>query len=338
MNALDVFNGDAFSVVELTDAVNKIDHVPGRAGAVAFAGAGKGIATTTAMIEEYNGALALVQTTARGGPGQQHSPNKRNVRSVPIPHIQLDDTVVADSIQNVREFGSTDRLAGVMSVIRDRQAEMASSIDLTLENLRLGALSGSVKDADGTELVNLYTLFGVQAETEVDFALNTSGTDVRGKCHTIRRAMAKNLKMPAGANFGIWAFCSDEFFDALLTHANVKGVYDGYAAAERRLGDSYAYGVFEFGGIFFENYRGTDDGTTVGIASNKARFFPVGVPGLFREYYAPADYEETVNTIGLPRYSRQYAMPNGKGRNLEVQSNPLPICMRPKTLMLAKKS
>jgi len=32
----------------------------------------------------------------------------------------------------------------------------------------------------------------------------------------------------------------------------------------------------------------------------KAYFFPVGVPGLFRQYNAPADFVETANTIGLP--------------------------------------
>jgi Phage major capsid protein E len=34
--------------------------------------------------------------------------------------------------------------------------------------------------------------------------------------------------------------------------------------------------------------------------ASKAYFFPVGVPGLFRQYNAPADFVETANTIGLP--------------------------------------
>jgi hypothetical protein len=55
-------------------------------------------------------------------------------------------------------------------------------------------------------------------------------------------------------------------------------------------------------------------------------------PGLFIERYAPADYEETVNTVGVPRYAKQYAMANGKGRNLEVQTNLIPICTQPLTL------
>jgi hypothetical protein len=53
--------------------------------------------------------------------------------------------------------------------------------------------------------------------------------------------------------------------------------------------------------------------------------------------YAPADYIETVNTKGMPRYAKQYPMPNDKGVNLEVQSNPLCYCVRPNTLVQGKR-
>jgi hypothetical protein len=65
-----------------------------------------------------------------------------------------------------------------------------------------------------------------------------------------------------------------------------------------------ARGSFEYGGIVFEEYRrrvGTVDFTD----ANKAYFFAVGVPGLFRQYNAPAHFVETANTIGLPRYAKQ---------------------------------
>ena len=54
----------------------------------------------------------------------------------------------------------------------------------------------------------------------------------------------------------------------------------------------------------FEEYRGRV-GTVDFTDASKAYFFPVGVPGLFRQYNAPADFVETANTIGLPRYAKQ---------------------------------
>lgn len=337
---IDVFNSDAFSTISLTAAINKVDHVPGRAGELAFAGVGEGVATTTVMIEEKAEALSLISTAPRGAPNAQEKSDKRTARSLAIPHIPLDDTVRADEVQNIRAFGSDNALQGVQTVVNDRLMKMAARHDLTLENLRLGALKGTITDADGSTIYNLFTEFGVSQESSVNFALTTATTDVRGKCATVIRAMKKNAKLALPSTARVHAFCGDNFFDALLSHANVKGVYDGYAAAERRLGDDYAYGIFEFGGIFFENYRGTDDGSTVGIGTDAVRFFWSGVPGLYAEYYAPGDFMETVNTVGLPRYAKAVPDPSGLNRfvSIHTQQNPLPLCLRPKTLMVGAKA
>jgi hypothetical protein len=92
------------------------------------------------------------------------------------------------------------------------------------------------------------------------------------------------------------------------------------------------YGAFEFGGIVFESYRGKVGSSDI-IGTDEVRIFPIGVPGLFRTVYAPADYIETVNTVGLPRYSRQYPSANGKRIEMESQMNALSYCTRPKVLL-----
>jgi len=78
----------------------------------------------------------------------------------------------------------------------------------------------------------------------------------------------------------------------------------------------------------------------VKVADNKAHFFPMNVPGLFQTAFAPADTASTVNTIGLPRYAIPSMDPSGKERwfATEIQSNPLPFCTRPRTLIRAKHS
>jgi hypothetical protein len=62
------------------------------------------------------------------------------------------------------------------------------------------------------------------------------------------------------------------------------------------------------------------------------------VPNLFRTYYAPADYNETVNTIGKQFYAKQYEMPNGKGWHFDTQTNELNICTRPRVLLKGKRT
>jgi hypothetical protein len=46
---------------------------------------------------------------------------------------------------------------------------------------------------------------------------------------------------------------------------------------------------------------------------------------------------ETVNTIGLPYYAKQERIPFDKGVQLELQSNPLHICTKPRAIIKLTK-
>ncbi|EEE36311.1 probable bacteriophage-related protein [Rhodobacteraceae bacterium KLH11] len=133
----------------------------------------------------------------------------------------------------------------------------------------------------------------------------------------------------------IHSMCGRDFHDALWDQKEVRETFladnEGY-----RLRDG-APDVFTIGKVTFERYRTGKKATAANngagfIAANEARCFPVGVAGLFITRFAPADLEETVNTIGLPRYAHQYAMANGKGRHLDAQMNAISLCTKPGVL------
>lgn len=335
----DFFNDDAFSLIALTAAINENDHVPGRAGTLAFAGAGEGVAVTTISIEKKATSLSLIQTSTRGGPAPKETQDKANIRAFNIPHVKLEDVVRADQVMGVRDFGSTDQLKSVQTAVNGQLSKMSLRHDLTLEHLRLGALKGLIKDADGSTIYNLFTEFGVSEKT-IDFGLSgsSSSDDIRVKCQEVSRYIARHAKTVLPSTARGWVFCGDNFFDALISRSDVKAVFTNTDEQRARLGGNYAFGAFEFGGLVFENYRGTDDGEnsegTVGIDPDEARVFLTGVPGLYAEYYAPADFMETVNTRGLPRYAK--LAPDQKYNQfveLHTQQNPLPLCLRPQTLV-----
>ena len=338
MPALDIFSGSAFSMVALTDAINQMPFVPGRIGQLGLFRE-QGVSTTSVMIEEREGNLTLVETTSRGAPAVQHVANKRKARSLSVPHVALEDTILADEVQNVRAFGSENMLEGVQNVVNQRLSEMASKIDATLEHLRIGAIKGLILDADGSGVIyDLFTEFGVTAYTEVDFDLDNASPApgaVKKKCHDIRRKIEDELGVVPYDH--IHAMCGPDFFDDLITHPEVEKAYERWLdGAFLRQGQ--ARGSFEYAGILFEEYRGKVGSVDFTDAA-KAYFFPVGVPGLFRQYNAPADFVETANTIGLPRYAKQ-AVDQQFARwvMLHVQSNPLPICTRPRVLMKGKRT
>ncbi len=336
MATLDIFNDDAFTLASLTARANsEVGYVPGQIGASGLFEE-DGVNTLTVMIEERDGGLELIEPSERGGPGEVIGGEKDKLRAFAIPHIQRDDSVMADEVQGRRAFGTENDVETVQTVVDRKMARHFRSIDATTEHFRVGAIKGNVVTKSGRALFNLYNEFGITEPAEFNFALGTAGTKVRSKCFDLIRMIEDDLD----DNYDhIHAFVGDDFWKDLIEHPSVKETFlNTQQAAELR--GSLVTNIFEFGGIVWERYRTgrkvTDSqaelGQTPFIGKDEARFAPVGVSELFITRFAPADYEETVNTDGLPRYAKQYSMPNGKGRSLEMQSNPLCICTRPKVL------
>lgn len=340
-SVLDVFRDDAFSLVNMTRAINKIPFAPGRASQL-LPWEESGITTFNFGIESQDHVLRPVNPTPRGGPGETIPKNGRVMRVLRVPHFERNDAVYADEVSGVREFGQEQSVQTVQGVVNNRMARHAADFDLTLEWYRIGALKGIVLNPDGSTLYNLFTEFAEPANAEVDFNLDAA-TDtgaVRAASQAVVRTVADAM---GGSMFlGVHAFVGNAFFDALLANIEVRNSYKGTPMATV-LRDGYLYmnntnriyGAFEFGGIVWENYKGSVAGTPL-IETDKAYFFPMGVSGFFRTVFAPADYVETVNTIGLPRYSKQFPMLNDKGIALEMQSNSLSFVERPGALVKGK--
>lgn len=339
MALLDVFNEDAFSVMSLTTAINKLPYVPSRVGRMGLFRT-QPINTTTVAIEERHGQLSLLTTVPRGDRSQAttRKREKRQLRSFVVPHIPCMDSLLADSIQNVRAFGQESTTELFATVLNDKLARLRQDHEVTFEWHRIGAIKGHLLDGDGSTIYNWFTEFGI-TETEIAFDFADSGDydnanpthDMKLRTTDVFRKMQLAL---GGTPFtGIHALCGDHFFDAFVTHATVRRAYeryqDGKVFRELQTGQDAIREVgFEFGGITWENYRGFV-GDQVFIEPDECRFVPIGVPDLFIQYCAPADYIETVNTMGQPVYAKQERMKFDKGIEIETQSNCLFVCTRP---------
>jgi hypothetical protein len=335
---LDIFNNNAFGVVSLTDAINKPLFAPGRLGQMGLFNE-RGVTTTTIVLEEKDGNLILIPPTPRGGPGNTLGKNKAIARPFVVPHFEINDAIYADEVQGVRAWGTENQLQTVMGVVADRIGIHRPSHEVTLEYQRIGAVIGLITYADGAT-TDLFASFGIAQDAEIDFNLDDPAPApgaLRKAVAAVIRQVSNNL---GGIPFaGLHALCGDAFFDALLAHPEVRATFlNNPAAAELRKAyvmNGMSFGSFEFGGIIWENYRGAVGGTGF-INTNKCHIFPLGVPNLFRTYFAPADYVETVNTIGQRIYLKQYLMENDKGINLDSQMNALSLCTRPKALVKGK--
>ena len=317
MPALDIFNNDAFSVSNLTQAINDQPHQPTRLGEMGLFEE-SGISTTSLMVERVGNTLQLVQTSPRGSIGAGKDDDKRKLISINTVHLQRNDAIVADKVQNVRAFGSESELQTVQSIVADKLGDLRRDMDVTLEWHRIGALKGLLLDADGSTLMDMFTVFGLSQQTH-DIVLDNDATKVQIKIVEAVRKMETVLG--AKVYNGVHCLCSPEFFDAMVGHPAVVEAYQRWLDGAFLRDDHRASG-FQFAKCTFEEYRGTV-GATRFIAANKAYMFPKGVRGMFKAHYAPADYMETVNTIGLPYYAKQELMRMNKGVEIEAQTNPI---------------
>lgn len=341
MPTLDIFNSDAFSVTSLVGVINSVPFRPGRIGQLGLFNE-RGMSTTTAMVEKIGQTLMLVPTSARGGVPPTQPRDRRSLIPLAAPHLALQDAVYADEVQGVRALGSETDVMTVQGLVRDRLASMAGHLDQTLEWHRLGAIKGQVLDADGISVVqDLYTVHGVTKQTEIDADLDNVSPAVgalRGFFSTIIRQIRAELQ---GVMFnGVHGFAGKTFMDKLVAHPQYVETYADSQIAQRRAQTvSYDLGTnisVSFAGVTVEEYPGEINGVKF-IDDEKAIFFPLGVPNLFQTWFAPADYIETVNTVGLPRYAKQWG---DGGRNvrqqLEAQSNPLNFNSRPRVTAFAR--
>lgn len=330
---IDIFSGDAFSLTSLTDAINQMPLPPTRVGELGlFQPAG--IFTTSIEVEFKAGVLTLVPAKDRNAAPTPKTVGRRTLRQFKSIHLPQEVVVMADEVQNLRAFGSETETQVAQSLLNEKNEVALQDLSVTLEWQRLGAIKGQVLDADGTTvLTDLFAEFGVSQNVHA-MDLDVGTTNIATKCREVKRKIEAEL---GGLSYrSIRVLCGYEFFDAFVSHDDVKESYrlwqnSAALRADNRTGFAYS------DNMVFEEYLGVVGGVAF-IAPDEAYAIPMGVPNLFIAKYAPANYMETVNTRGLPVYQKLEPLPMNKGVKGEVQSNPLNICTRPRAIVKLTKT
>lgn len=346
MATLDVFNSDAFSLTSMAQAFRSVDFQPSmmRSSGIFTP---RYIRTEDFYVEQKDGVLSLIASSNRGAPLETRNRQLRTGRSFKTIRIAKGDTVTASELANIRAFGSETELMQVQQEIAERlngPAGLMRDVELTWENHMLTAATlGTVLDADGsTELYNWFTEFGITQDTEIDFDLDNASPAsgaVRKKCTQVVRQMMKAAK-------GAWvmgrtrvlALCGDNFWDDLTAHSEIRETYLNTLRAQE-LQEGLAYESFTYGGIQWVNYRGTDDGSTVAVGTDKVKFIPTGAPGAFEMIFSPG---ESFEHLGRPGQEVYPMIIPDRERNMyadiEVYSYFTALCTRPKMIQRGRRT
>lgn len=335
----DIFNQNAWGAVEVQEEIiERVDFKPQLLGSLNLF---TPIYSRSRVIgiADTNGVLTLIPTSANGAPPEELIPKGAKLRTMEAVRLAKGSTIYAIELAGVLALPFDEQTVEVADEVTTRTGQIKDDLELTWEHMRFGAVQGKVLDADGTTvLVDWFQFWGIAEPAEINFALDVDATDVRKKCRDIKRAMQKAAKGAWTPGTKVGALVGDEFFDLLVNHASIKETRLGTDRAPT-LENIEGYSSIEIEGIVFINYQGTDDGTTIAIGSEKARFFPIGARNAFQVGWAPAsEFKPYLNKRGQEFYGLVLEDKSGRDEwdRVELYSYPLFICTRPEMLLSAR--
>ncbi len=305
---------DYFTRENLMASIAKAPYIPGR---LAEYFESIPLTSTTMSLESCptNGA-SILAGVPRGTPSRVETLERRAVYDFQTTHHRSDGNVYADEVLNSRAYGAN----GAAEIITQRRdmlmARMRRDIDLTHESLRMVVIK--------TPTNNFGTMPGSQ-----QIALNTDATKTRKEIFEKVTVPIENAL--DGIPFtGIVGLCGDAFWGKLIENAAIKATLVNYSMAQSLRNDPRET-VF-FGGVQWERYRGTG---TVIMTTGEARVFPVGVPQMFVQGFAPADVMQEVGTgaLGTPYYPQAIPSSDNRRWHLEIQTNCVMVCTRPTAVL-----
>jgi hypothetical protein len=305
-----------FGLEELTQSIIARPYTPTLLGDLGIFEA-ESLATNSVTLETDGRTVGLVDIRPRNAPAQVvEAVNKRKLQSFVIPHLPQRATVMADEVLNVREFGSTNQLRTVESVINKRLQRMREQIDYTMESHRLQAVLGNYYSATGA-LTSLYTEMGVKKKS-IAIDLTSNSLELEVEMMRIHEAMEAALD---GIPYtGIQIIYGATKWKQLIACPSIKATMQNWAAAVNLGRDPRT--PMTYGDAQHVRYRGSN---LVKVPDDKAYAIPLGVAGQFKHFFAPANYMETVNTMAQPYYAKSEILEFGKGMQIEAQTNVLTL-------------
>lgn len=304
---LNIVENDAFSLVSMTEASNKIEFVPNQLGSMGIFSPAP-IRAKTLVFDVRSGAVRLVKTSSRGEPIESRDKRRKaQLKSFHTGRLALKDRITADDLAFLREFGTEDQPKELASEIGLRLNSdgngLMGDLDLTKEFMRLGAIRGKLYDTDGALLYDYFAEMNVSEPSVLTLNMSTL---VGGKFRTtivdgVKRYMKKNAK---GARYSkIIALCGSDAYDKVHENQEFREAHLAQVKANELLGD-HTEKPTNFAGVEWVEYQGTDDDTTVDLAADEVIFIPAGTGNtVFKHVQAPGEKFSHLGQMGKEYYS-----------------------------------
>ena len=300
-----VFNGEAFTNAAMIVALDQRPYIPNQLYTIMGFRPVR-VNTDVVFLGRKNGRISLIRTTERGAPIEMQTPKSKDLRPFKIPRLAKGDQLFAHELANLSPWPGETEEETVARRIDEMQTDLLDDLSLTEEFHQMGALGGILYDSDGSVITNYYTEFGVSVPADIDLGLDDDTATIGELREKIATLIVMPIARASGAGnsprFRVNSLAGDDFWFKLTGHPALEKTYLNQAAAAE-LREETLWESFRFAGVTFYHYRGTDDGTTISVPTSKAKFFPVGVPGMFQHVIGPCnEMFETMNQDGKRYY------------------------------------
>ena len=234
MATMDIFESDAFSVIELTRALENIPFKPALLSSANLFSP-RGVRSRTVVIESRDGTLSLIPFSERGSAYEQQVPERRDMRAFVCRQFKKQDVLWASEIQSVRDFGSETATQQVQTAAAHRLRRLRQDAEATFEYHFLNGIQGIVKDPkDGATVIDYAAEFGITPAAEIDFDLDNASPAsgaLRKRCQALIESVEESLGGLAAGAVQVRAECGSAFFADLVAHKEVRETYLNTAAA-----------------------------------------------------------------------------------------------------------
>lgn len=295
-----VFGGDAFTQASMIRGIDRRPYIPNMLDSIIGFEPVRATTDTVYVISRKR-YVNLIRSSLRGAPIEMAVPDDKDARPLRIPRIAKGDKLYAHELANImplEDETETDRAAA--EVVK-KQDKLIGDAEATFESMRMGSLNGTILDTDGSTLVDFWSEFGISQPADIDLTLDNATMTTAELREKISTLVVMPIARASGAGndprFRVRAICGDNFWFKLTGHPAIEKLYLNWAAA-MELREEKLWVPYHFGGVDWYHYRGTDDGSTIAVSTNKARVFPVGVPGMWQHVMGPMN--ESIPLLNQP--------------------------------------
>lgn len=267
-----------------------------------------------------------------------------------VPHFPIDDAIYPSDVSGQIDWATiragTETLVEVSALRAEKIAGLKRKHSQLWELVRAKAMmTGEIYAPRGTlktsygNTINIYNEWGL---TRTTLTIKTGvGYDPRDTVEPIIAYLQDNLKTGQVVDQFVIA-CSPGLFNAIAGNAYVKEQFKYQPlnqAAEvlvgrlvNKMGLDARYRAFNYGGVVFVEYRGTDSAGNPILTTNQGVAFPV-MEDLAQLAYAPAEKFSAVNKPAQASYLWERQGLDDDKLELMSETNVAAVLLRPELVL-----